>query len=75
MGKNEVTKKGVVIEALGNIQYKIETDETKQEVRAYMSGKMKLNRIKVLIGDRVEYVVDQYGPNNRIIRRLDKEKL
>lgn len=75
MGKNELTKKGVVLEALRNLQYRVEVDDTKQEVRAHLSGKMKLNRIKVLIGDRVEFVVDQYGPNNRIIRRLDNDRL
>ena len=70
MSKNELTKKGVVTEALGNVQYRVEVDDTKELVRAHLSGKMKMNRIKVSIGDRVEFIVDQLGPNNRIIRRL-----
>lgn len=70
MSKNDNTVKGIVIEALPNAQFKVELEETKTEVRAYLAGKMKLNRIRVLIGDRVEIVLDQYGANNRITKRL-----
>lgn len=70
MSKNDNTVKGIVIEALPNAQFKVELEETKTEIRAYLAGKMKLNRIRVLIGDRVEIVLDQYGANNRITKRL-----
>lgn len=70
MSKNEATVKGMVTELLPNVQCRVEL-ESGEIVRAYLSGKMKLNRIKVLVGDRVEMVMDKTGPNNRIVRRLD----
>ncbi|MDB5189272.1 MAG: translation initiation factor translation initiation factor [Parcubacteria group bacterium] len=37
---------------------------------AYLAGKMKLHRIRVLLGDQVELVLDPYGGRARIVRRL-----
>jgi translation initiation factor IF-1 len=37
---------------------------------AYLSGKMRRFKIKVLIGDRVEVLKDPYGGKGRITRRL-----
>jgi translation initiation factor IF-1 len=39
-------------------------------VLAYLAGKMRLNRIRVLVGDQVEMVLDPYGGRARIVRRL-----
>lgn len=37
---------------------------------AYLAGKMRLHRIRVLVGDKVEMVLDPYGGRARIVRRL-----
>jgi translation initiation factor IF-1 len=37
---------------------------------AYLAGKMRLHRIRVLVGDTVELVLDPYGGRARIVRRL-----
>jgi len=37
---------------------------------AYLAGKMRLHRIRVLMGDSVEMVLDPYGGRARIVRRL-----
>jgi translation initiation factor IF-1 len=66
--KNIETKVGYVIEALPNTMFKVEL-EGKDIILAYLSGKMRLNRIRVLIGDRVEMEMDPYGGKARIIRR------
>lgn len=66
--KDEQIAKGQVIEAQPNNIYKIQT-ESGDVVKAYLSGKMRKFKIQVLIGDKVEYVVDQYGDNNRIVKR------
>lgn len=42
----------------------------KKEIMAYLSGKMRMHRIKVLIGDSVEIVLDPYGGKGRIVKRL-----
>ena len=39
-------------------------------VLAYLAGKMRLHRIRVLVGDDVEMVIDPYGGRARIVRRL-----
>ena len=36
---------------------------------AYLAGKMRLHRIRVLVGDQVEMVLDPYGGRARIVRR------
>ena len=75
--KNEklLTVRGQITEALpstlfrGNIKDdNIETGE--KEILAYLSGKMRMHRIKVLIGDNVEVVLDPYGGKGRIVKRL-----
>ena len=39
------------------------------EMIAYLSGRMKFNRIKVLVGDNVQVLLDPYGGKGRIIKR------
>ena len=46
------------------------TPEGGQLVLAYLAGKMRLHRIRVLVGDQVEMVLDPYGGRARIVRRL-----
>ena len=69
--------KGVVIEALPSTLFRVEIEdrngdigEEKKEILAYLSGKMRMHRIKVLIGDSVEIVLDPYGGKGRIVKRL-----
>ena len=60
---------GVVLEALPDTNFLIQfADGT--GVLAYLGGKMRMNRIKVLVGDRVEVTLDQYKKRGRITRRL-----
>ncbi len=69
--KNEkiLTTRGIVTESLPSTLFRVKTEEEK-EILAYLSGKMRLHRIKVLIGDSVEVVLDPYGGKGRIIKRL-----
>jgi translation initiation factor IF-1 len=64
---NKVT--GVVTEALPNTEFKVQL-EGQQVIHAYLRGKMKLNRIRVLVGDRVEVELNPYDGKSRIVRRL-----
>lgn len=66
--KNVEVKTGSVVEALPNTMFKVVLDGG-DEILAYLSGKMRLNRIRVLIGDKVEMEIDPYGGKARIIRR------
>ena len=60
---------GVVEEALPNTLFKV-TLEGGVSVLAYLAGKMRLHRIKVLVGDKVLLKLDPYGGKGRITRRL-----
>ncbi len=62
---------GVVTESLPNALFRVLLEKEQKEVLAYLSGKMRLNRIKVIIGDSVEMVLDPYGGKARIVRRVD----
>lgn len=61
---------GSVIEALPDTLFKVKLDSGKGEILAYLSGKMRINRIRVLIGDRVVVATDPYGGKGRIVKRL-----
>jgi translation initiation factor IF-1 len=67
--KKEVVK-GKVIEALPELTFKVELEDGRT-VLAYLSGKMRLNFIKVIPGDEVMIELSPYDKNKgRIIKRL-----
>lgn len=66
--KGQIT--GKVVEALPNTLFRVEINNTKEIILAYLAGKMRMNRIRVLIGDKVELKLDPYGGRARIIGRL-----
>ncbi len=68
MASQEEVVKGVVKEALPNTMFRVEL-ATGQLIVAYLAGKMRLHRIKVLVGDSVEMILDPYGGKARIVRR------
>ena len=71
-----LTTRGIVTEALPSTLFRVliagkeENGEEKKEILAYLGGKMRMHRIKVLIGDSVEVVLDPYGGKGRITKRL-----
>ena len=64
-----ITVHGFVTEALPNTLFKVKVKDD-PEILAYLSGKMRMHRIKVLVGDSVEVLLDPYGGKGRIIKRL-----
>ncbi len=82
MSDGEDTKKtatGIVEEVLPDSLFRVRllpeegapSDQVEQDLLlAYLAGKMRLHRIRVLVGDRVEMVLDPYGGRARIVRRL-----
>jgi translation initiation factor IF-1 len=59
---------GTVTEALPNTLFRVDIGEGKIII-SYLAGKMRMYRIKVLVGDRVEVLLDPYGGKGRIIKR------
>ncbi len=68
------TATGTVEEVLPNSLFRVRLPSTDggegQLLLAYLAGKMRLHRIRVLVGDSVELVTDPYGGRARIVRRL-----
>lgn len=69
--REELLATGMVIEALPATLFKIKLDDGR-ELMAHLSGKMRLHRIRVLVGDKVSVKIDEYGSKtgNRIVKRL-----
>lgn len=60
---------GTVEEALPNTLFRVKL-ETGEMKLSYLAGKMRMYRIKVLVGDKVRLVLDPYGGKARITKRL-----
>ncbi len=67
---NNIVTTGVVTEALPNTLFRVTLDEVGTVVLAYLAGKMRFNRIRVLLGDKVQVELEKYGGKARIIRRM-----
>ncbi|HEY0964457.1 MAG TPA: translation initiation factor IF-1 [Candidatus Paceibacterota bacterium] len=61
---------GVVEEALPNALFRVKIDTSDQLVLAYLSGRMRKFRIRVLVGDTVGMIMDPYGGKARITKRI-----
>jgi len=68
--KKDISISGVVTEALPNTFFKVRRDDNNEEMLTYLSGKMRLHRIRVLVGDKVVVEIDPYGGKGRIVKRV-----
>ena len=71
MGKEDVIKmEGIIDEVLPNTMYRVKIDQFERPVLASLSGRMRQNNIKVLMGDIVELEFSPYDlTRGRITRR------
>ncbi|MEY2640959.1 MAG: hypothetical protein RL150_352 [Candidatus Parcubacteria bacterium] len=60
---------GTVIEALPNTMFRVLLEDN-TELLAFLAGKMRMHRIRVMVGDRVAMELDPYGGKARIFKRL-----
>lgn len=58
-----------VIESLPGTLFRVQTTDGKKML-SYLGGKMRVHKIKVLVGDKVSIQVDPYGGKGRIVKRL-----
>ncbi|MDX1535292.1 MAG: translation initiation factor IF-1 [Candidatus Spechtbacterales bacterium] len=61
-------KEGVVVEALPNTLFRVELEDGR-EILSYLSGKMRINRIRILVGDKVTIEVGPNDERGRIVYR------
>lgn len=65
----DVRLEGEVIDALPSAMFKVRL-EGGREILAYLAGKMRMHRIKILVGDRVVVECTPYDQNRgRIVYR------
>ncbi len=65
-----IVQDGEVLEALANGRFRVKL-EMGHEIIAHLSGKMRMNFIRILPGDKVRVELSPYDLNNgRIVRRL-----
>jgi len=74
-GEETKTTVGLVEEVLPDSLFRVRVPASEEGgedklLLAYLAGKMRLHRIRVLMGDQVEMVLDPYGGRSRIVRRL-----
>ena len=67
--KNKPSASGIIVEAFPNTLFKVKLDSG-EEMMAYLAGKMRLHRIRILIGDKVSVELDEYGGKGRIVKRF-----
>jgi len=68
--KEKISQIGQVIETLPSTTFKVRLDDGR-EVLAHLSGKLRLNFIRIVLGDRVVVELSPYDERRgRIVRRL-----
>lgn len=65
----ELRKQGEVLESLPSFQFRVKLDEGR-EILAYVSGKLRMHKIRILPGDRVQVEMSPYdSTRGRIVYR------
>lgn len=68
--EDTINMEGVVEEVLPATMFRVKLDNANNLVLAHLSGRMRKNNIKVLLGDRVELEFSPYDlTKGRITRR------
>jgi translation initiation factor IF-1 len=72
MAKEEALKlEGKVVEVLPNTMFRIKLDNFENPILATISGRVRQNNIKILLGDKVTLEMSPYDlARGRIVRRL-----
>lgn len=66
--ENKVILIGTVVESLPDTHFRVQLEDGTLML-TYLSGKMKYNRIRILVGDTVEVELDTYGGKPKLVRR------
>ena len=71
MAKEDViTVMGEVVDVLPQTKFRVKLDDVDNTIIAYLAGKMRQFKIKVLLGDRVEVEMSPYDlTKGRIVHR------
>lgn len=66
----KIIEEGIVIESLPNTVFRVKLLKTNKEILAHLSGKMRMNYIKIIVGDKVKVELSPYDlTKGRIVFR------
>ncbi len=68
MAKTDVQVHGVVTEALPGTMFRVILDDG-TPILAHIAGKLRVNHIKIMAGDKVKLVISPDGDKGRIVFR------
>ena len=67
--RQNLRKEGIVLETLPSLKFRVKLEDGK-EILAYLAGRLRLYRIKILAGDRVTIEMSPYdNERGRIVYR------
>ena len=67
--KQDLRKQGIVLETLPSLKFRVQLEDG-TEILAYLAGKLRLYRIKILAGDKVTVEMTPYDKTKgRIVYR------
>ena len=69
MSPEQPTIKGLVTEVMPNTLFRVEL-ENGNKIVAYLAGKLRMHRIRIMTGDTVSVVLSPDGQKGRIVYRL-----
>lgn len=73
MAKEEaIIAEGTVVDVMPNATFKVVLENNSQvTILGYISGKMRQNEIRIILGDKVEVAMSPYDlSKGRIVRRI-----
>ena len=69
-GEDAIPAEGTVVDKLPNALFRVRLDRTEHEVLAQLSGRIRKNSIRILLGDRVRLEMSPYDlTKGRIVYR------
>lgn len=64
---DKIEMEGVVIDTLKGLKFKVKLDGNNKEITCTMGGRLKINNIRVLNGDKVTVEISPYDLERGII--------
>ena len=69
LNKKILKKSGIVLETLPSLHFRVQLNEG-DEIIAHLAGKLRIHRIKILVGDKVTVEMSPYDlKKGRIVYR------
>lgn len=65
-----MNKLATIIEALASLKFRVKVDGEEKVRLAYLGGRLRVNFIHIVVGDKVQVFVPEQGDIVRITRRM-----